>query len=328
MLVVGRCIARRRVTVLLALVAAVVAAGSACAQDYPSRPIRVLVPAAAGGPSDIGARLAAEALGRALNVPVFVENRRGGVSVIESYVAGELDGYTILEAALGSLTFIPAAKHVAYDAEKDFVPLGTVWRSALMLTVRPGLGVSTLAEFVAAAKARPAAISIASAGVGTTTHLTIELLKREAGIDLIHVPYRSSGEGLTPLLGGQVDALFCDVQIFAPQVRSGSIRALAIAGPSRAPVLPDIPTMSEAGLPGVVGETWFGFVVSAKTPPAVVKRLQEALAVTHDDPIYRDNLARQGVSAGERGPESFARLIKVEAAKWRKIVAAAGIKLD
>jgi tripartite-type tricarboxylate transporter receptor subunit TctC len=300
----------------------------AAADDYPSRPIRVLVPAGVGGPTDVGARLAADALSRVLGSPVFVENRSGRVNVIESFLAGEPDGYTILVATTGTLTIIPAAKHVPYDVEKDFVPLGTIWRTASALEVRASLGVRTLAEFIAAAKARPAVITIGSAGVGTPAHLTIELLKREAGIDVIHVPFRSAGESLTAVVGGQVDGLFGDVQIIASQLKAGTVRALAVTGPRRASALPDVPTMSEAGLPGVVSEPWFGYVVSAKTPPAIVKRLQAALAATHDDPVYRESLARMGASAGEPGPEAFARLIRADIARWRAVVTAAGIKLD
>ncbi len=298
------------------------------AENFPSRPIRVLVPAAAGGPYDVGARLAAEALGRVLKSPVYVENRPGRINVVESYLAGEADGHSILVASTGTLTIIPAARQVSYDPERDFVPLGTVWRTASALEVRAGLGVRTLVEFVAAAKARPGSLTIGSAGVGTPAHLTIELLKREAGIDVIHVPYRSAGESLTAAVGGQVDGLFGDVQIVASQLKAGNLLALAVTGPQRAPGLADVPTMREAGYPGVSSEPWFGFVVPARTPAAIVRRLQAALAATHDDPIYRESLARLGASAGEPGPEPFARLIKDDTTRWRAVVAAAGIRLD
>jgi tripartite-type tricarboxylate transporter receptor subunit TctC len=207
----------------LLLVGAAVAA--ARAEDFPSRPIRVLVPAAAGGPTDVGARLAAEALGRVLAVPVYVENRNGRINVFESYLAGEADGYSILVASTGTLTIIPAARQVPYDVERDFVPLGTVWRTASALEVRTGLGVRTLAEFVALAKARPGTVTIGSSGVGTPAHLTIELLKREAGIDVIHVPFRSAGQSLSAVLGGQVDALIGDVRIVASQLKAGTVLA-------------------------------------------------------------------------------------------------------
>jgi tripartite-type tricarboxylate transporter receptor subunit TctC len=315
---------------LFATFVALAGIGAAVAEDYPSRPIRVLVPYAAGGPSDTGARFAAEALSRVLSKPVFIENRGGGggLNATEAYLSLEPDGYTILVGAIGPFTIMPAAKHVSYDVEKDFIPLGTVWRSAQVLAVRKTLGVRSVADFVAYAKAHPGTVTIGSAGVGAVTHLAIELLKREAGIDVIHVPFRSTGETLPALIGGQIDALFGDAPIIAPQVNAGTIQALAVAAPQRAPALPEIATMGEAGFPGVIAESWYGYVLSAKTPPAIVKRLQDALAAAQNDPAYNENLARQGASAGEHGPAPFAQLIKTDAAKWRAIVTAAGIKLD
>jgi tripartite-type tricarboxylate transporter receptor subunit TctC len=319
---------RRLLEAWLILLLLIAADAIARAADYPSRPIRVLVPAAAGGPADVGARLAAEALGRLLDVPVYVENRSGRINVIESYLAGEADGSAILVASTGTFTIIPAARHVPYDVATDFVPLGTVWRTASALEVRATLGVRTLADFIAAAKARPGTLTIGSSGVGTPAHLTIELLKREAAIDVIHVPFRSAGESLNAVVGGQVDALFGDVQIVATQLHAGTVRALAVTSPRRAPGLPDVPTMREAGFAGVASEPWFGFVLAARSPPAIVKRLQGALAATHDDPAYLQNLARLGASAGERGPDAFARLIAEDTARWRAVIAAAGIRLD
>ena len=315
---------------LLVATLAVAAAASAHADDFPSRPLRVIVPYAAGGPSDTGSRLAAEALGRVLDQPVIVENRGGGggLNATEAYLSIEPTGYTILVGSIGPFTIIPAAKKVSYDVEKDFVPLGTVWRSAQLLAVRRTLGVTTVADFVAYAKAHPGKVTIGSAGVGAVTHLAIELFKREAGVDVIHVPFRSTGETMPALMGGQIDALFGDAPILAPQVHAGSVQALAVAAPTRAPALPEVPTMGEAGFPGVIAESWYGFVVSAKTPPAMIKRLQEALATAQADPDYQQKLAKQGASAGDIGPEPYAKLISTDAAKWRAIVTAAGIRLE
>ncbi|HLH91632.1 MAG TPA: tripartite tricarboxylate transporter substrate binding protein [Xanthobacteraceae bacterium] len=318
----------RRETCSLFAFAFLGATEAAWAEDFPSRPIRILVPAAPGGAADISARLAAEALGRALGSPVIVENRRSSLSAIEAYVGSEPDGYTILVGAVGWFTIIPAAKHVSYDVEKDFVPLGTIWRSAEVLAVGPRSHSTTLAEFIADAKARPATVTVGSAGNGTISHLTFELLKREAAIDAIHVPFRSTGESLSALLGGQIDAMFADVQVIASQVTATKCRALAVAAPQRVEALPDVPTMSEAGLPAVVGESWFGYFVSAKTPAAVVKRLQDALAAAHDDAAYQANLARQHASAGEAGPEALDRLVRADIARWRELIKAAGIRLD
>ena len=315
---------------LLAASLALAAAAAANADDFPSRPLRVIVPYAAGGPSDTGSRLAAEALGRVLDKPVIVENRGGGggLNATESYLGMAPDGYTILVGSIGPFTIIPAAKHVSYDVEKDFIPLGAVWRSAQLLAVRRTLGVTTVEQFVAYAKAHPGTVTIGSAGVGAVTHLAIELLKREAGVDVIHVPFRSTGETLPALMGGQIDALFGDAPILAPQVHAGNVQALAVAAPARAPALPEVPTMGEAGFPGVIAESWYGFVVAAKTPPAIVRRLQEALATAQRDPDYQQKLAKQGASAGDVGAEPYAKLIRTDAAKWHDIVTAAGIRLE
>jgi tripartite-type tricarboxylate transporter receptor subunit TctC len=312
------------------LATAPIASAVAKAETYPSRPIRLLVGSAPGGAADTSARLAADALGRALGNPVVVELRggAGGLSAVESFLASEPDGYTILLAAVGSFTIIPAAKRVSYDAENDFVPLGIVWRSAQALTVGAATGASTLAEFISTAKTHPATLTIGSAGVGTLTHVTIELFKREASISVIHVPFRGTGAALPSVAGGQLDALFADVGVVAPQVDAGTLRALAVASEQRNAALPKVPTMGEAGLPGVTGEVWFGLVASAKTPASIVRRLQDAVAIAHEDPAYKEKLALQHASAGESGPEPLARLIRTEAAKWRKVVAASGIRLD
>ena len=288
---------------LLAVLLVIAAGGVASADDFPSRPLRVIVPYAAGGPSDTGSRFAAEALGRVLKVPVIVENRGGGggLNATEAYLGIEPDGYTILVGSIGPFTIIPAAKKVTYDVEKDFVPLGTVWRSAQLLAARKGLGATTVAEFVTYAKQHPGKLTIGSAGVGAVTHLAIELLKREAGIDVIHVPFRSTGETLPALMGSQIDALFGDAPILAPQVHAANVQALAVAAPTRVPALPEVPTMGEAGFPGVIAESWYGFVVSAKTPPAIIKRLQEALATAQRDPDYQQKLETLPIPAKPAG---------------------------
>lgn len=316
-------------TCALALVAAN-SVTAVTAQDFPSRPIRIIVPYAAGGPSDTGTRLVVEPLSRELGKPVVVENRGGGggLNATDAYLSAEQDGHTILVGSIGPLTIIPALKPVPYNVERDVVPLATVWRSAQVLAVRKSLGVRTMAEFVAYAKANPNKVTIGSAGIGAVTHLAIELTKHEAGIDLVHVPFRSTSESLPQMLGGQIDALFGDGPIIAPQVRAENIVALAVAGPKRGLALPEVMTMAEAGYPGIETESWFGLVVSSKVPPPVVKRLQDAMLAAQKDPAYLESLAKQGASAGEPGPDSFAALIKKDAAKWRSIIRTAGIKAE
>jgi len=189
-----------------------------------------------------------------------------------------------------------------------------------------GLGIKSVAEFVAYAKAHPNKLTIGSAGVGAVTHLAIEVLKHETKIDIIHVPFRSTSESLPQLMGGQIDALFGDGSIIAPQVRAGLIVALATAGPVRGRALPEVPTMVEAGFPGVEAESWFGLVVSSRTPAPIVERLRHALSAAQKDQAYLEKLDRQGASAGVPGPEAFGKLIKQDAAKWSAIIKAAGIK--
>jgi tripartite-type tricarboxylate transporter receptor subunit TctC len=300
------------------------------ADDYPTRAVRIIVPYAAGGPSDAGARLVADPLSRELGKPVVVDNRggAGGLTGTEAFLAGELDGHTILLGGIAPLTIIPATKKVSYVAERDFVPIGTVWRSAQTLVVRPNLGVKTLPEFIAYAKANPGKLTIASAGNGTVAHLAGELLKRETGIDIIHVPYRSTGASLPAVMGGQIDGLFGDAATLAPHVASGGVVAIGVAAPERSPALPDTPTMGQAGYPTVVAEGWHGLVVSSQTPATTVKTLRDALAKAQSDPAYQERLRQQGATAGELGPEALATLIRTDAAKWSAIVKAANIKTN
>jgi tripartite-type tricarboxylate transporter receptor subunit TctC len=312
--------------VLVAIVLGL-SAVAATAQDFPNRPIRIVVPYAAGGLSDTGTRLLQEPLSRQLGKPIVIENRGGGggLNATEAYMKAEQDGHTILLGAIGPLTIIPALRQVSYNVEKDIVPLTTVWRSAQVLAVRPGLGVKTVKEFVAYAKANPNKVTIGSAGVRAVTHLAIEVLKREANIEVIHVPFRSTSESMPQLIGGQIDALFGDGPIIAPQVNSGSMVALAVAGPKRGLALPNVPTMAEAGFADVEAESWFGLVVTSKVAPAIIKQPRDAMAVAQMDPAYLASLAKHGASAGEPGPEAYHNLIVNDVKKWSAIIKAAGI---
>jgi tripartite-type tricarboxylate transporter receptor subunit TctC len=317
-------------TLIAAIVLSCATQRIAAAEDYPTRPIRVIVPYAAGGPSDTGARLMSEPLGRQLGQAVVIENQGGGggLNATESYEKYAPDGYTILLGAIGPLTIIPSAEKVSYDPVRDFVPLGLVWNSALTLAVSPTLGVKTLKDFIAYAKAHPGKVTIGSAGVGSVTHLAIELFKHAAGLDLNHIPFRSTSESLPALMGGQIDALFGDTPIIASQITSGKIVGIAVAAKKREAAIPDVPTMAEAGLENVSAASWFGFVASSKTPPAIVKRLQDAMAAAQKDPAYIATLAKQGATYGEPGSEAYADLIKNDAVKWKAVITEAGIKLN
>jgi tripartite-type tricarboxylate transporter receptor subunit TctC len=297
-------------------------APAARADDYPSRPVTIIIPFTAGGPADTAARTIAEALGRHLGQPLIAENRpaASGISGTEAVALGEPDGYTILLGGIAALVLIPPVEHVRYDVAKDFAPLGLIWRSPQVLAVRSDLDVNTVADFVAYAKANPGKVTIGSAGTGTVTHLAGELLKRESGIDLLHVPYHSTANSLTDLMGGHIDAIFGDVAILQPQVNSGAIRALAITSPERSPLLPNLVTMKEAGFPGVRTEVWYGLLAPARTPAPILDKLKAAVAAAQTDPAFAESLAKFGIRPTEPGAEVFAKFIGEETARWTPIV--------
>ena len=315
---------------LLATLVLLSTIGASAAQDFPSRAVRILVPYSAGGTSDTASRLVAEPLSRQLVQPVYIENRggAGGLSATEAFFNIPADGYTLLLAGAGPFAIIPPTRPVSYSVERDVLPLGTIWRSPQLFAVSPRLGVTTMAEFVARARANPGTLTVGSAGVGALTHLSLELLKREARLDLIHVPFRSAGGTLPALLGDQINATFSDVSLLKSYVQAGKVTPLAIASPQRSPLLPELVTMAEVGLPGIEAENWYGLVVSARTPSAIVARLRAALLATHDDPAYRESLVKQGTSAGKPGAESFDKLIRQEVARWKPIVTAPGFKIE
>ena len=292
------------------------------AQDFPTRPVTVVIPFTAGGPADTAARTISEVLRHHLGQTLIAENRpaASGITGTEAVALGEADGYTLLLGGIAALALIPPVQKVRYDVEKDFVPLGLIWRSPQVFAVRPAIGVKTVAEFVAYARANPGKVTIGSAGNGTVTHLAGELLKRESGIELLHVPYRSTANSLTDLVGGHIDAIFGDVAILQPHVQSGAIRAIAITSPERSPLLPDLATMAEAGFPRVRTEVWYGLLAPARTPAPVLARLKAAVAAAQADPAFREGLSKFGISPPPPGSEAFARFIHEEIERWTPIV--------
>lgn len=304
------------------------AAAPAFADDYPNRPVRLLVPYAAGGPSDTGARLLAQPFGENLGKTVFIENRggAGGLTGTEQVMQGERDGYTLLLGAVGPLVFIPAVRQVQYNVKADMVPLGLIWQSPLVLVVNPKYGFKTVADFVAYAKAHPGKLTVSSAGLGTNTHMASEVFKREAGIDLLHVPYRGTGAAMPDLMSGQIDATISDVALMAPHIRQGTLTALAVTAPERSPLLPEVPTMAESGLPGARTENWYGILTPTGTPPQAVAKLKSSLDAAVKTTAFRDGLAKQGAVVRESGADAFTKLIDSEIARWTPIIRDAGLK--
>jgi len=295
---------------------------SGSAQEFPSRPVTIVIPFTAGGPADTAARTISEVLRNHLGQPLIAENRpaASGVPGTEAVALGEADGYTLLLGGIAALVLVPPVQKVRYDVAKDFAPLGLIWRSPQVFAVSTKLGVNTVAEFVTHAKANPGKVTIGSAGNGTVTHLAGELLKRESGIALVHVPYRSTANSLTDLVGGHIDAIFGDVAILQPHVQRGAIRALAITSAERSSLLPDLATMAEVGFPRVRTEVWYGLLAPARTPAPVLAKLKAAVAAAQADPAFREGLSKFGISPAPPGSDSFARFIRDEAERWTPIV--------
>jgi len=307
---------------LVAVLALGMSLNVSLADDYPSRPVTIIIPFTAGGPADTAARTVSEVLRRHLGQPLIAENRpaASGVPGTEAVALGEPDGYTLLLGGIAALVLVPPIQKVRYDVEKDFVPLGLIWRSPQVFAVSTKLGVNAVDEFVAHAKAHPGKVTIGSAGNGTVTHLAGELLKRERGIELVHVPYRSTANSLTDLVGGHIDAIFGDVALVTPQAEAGKLVALAVTGESRSPLMPDLITTAEAGFPAVQTEVWYGALVSVKTPAPIVARLKAATRAVQTDPVTQKMLRQHGVVLGEPGSEAFAKFIRQEIERWTPIV--------
>ena len=298
--------------------------GTAAAQDYPTRSVTFIVPFTAGGPNDVAARVYADGLRRhfGASASIVIENRAGGAGIpgTEAALQGDHDGYTLLMGGIAPLTLIPPIQKVRYNTEKDFAPLGLMWRSPQVFAAHPRLGVKTVAEFIAKAKANPGKLTIGSAGNGTVTHLANELFRREAKVDFTHVPYKSTANSLNDLLGGHIDAIFGDVALVKPQAEAGKVVALAVTGANRSPLMPDLATTAEVGFPAVQTEVWYGALVSVKAPAPIVARLQAATLAVQNDPATQKLLAQHGVVLGESGAPAFAKFIRQEIERWTPIV--------
>ncbi len=303
---------------------------AAIADEYPSHPVRIINAMAAGGLSDRAIRLISDSLAKQFGQPVVIENRSGAGGIIgtEAAFRSPADGYTLLVSMSSTFSIIPAVKKASYDPFKDFVPLGGIFYAPQALVVRSQSPLNSVRELVAYAKANPGKLSFASAGNGTSTHMSILLLEREAGIKVIHVPFRSGGQTVASLLGGQVDAVFSDISALIPHIQSGALKALAVTAPKRWPLLPDVTTMAENGLPGVATINWFGLHALAGTPPAILERLKSAVRAAQLDPAYQAALAKAGMSTGTIGAEAFGEMVRQEAERMAPVVRESGITFN
>ena len=321
----------RRIATLL-LAAALSAFGAfAQAQGYPTRTVRIIVPFPPGQATDIVARLLAERLTALWNQQVIVENRAGGGSV-PGMLAGRdapADGYTITFGTSGPLGVNPGIySKLAYDPLKDFAMVGGVFTVPLMWVAHPSFPYNTMAELVAAAKKAPGKLNWAFAGTGTSQHLTGELFKFRAGVEMEGVPYKGSGPAMTDLLGGQVTLMVDSLASALPHIRSGKIKALAMTSAERVPQLPDVPTVAESGYPGFEGVGWGGLVVPAATPKEIVEKIGGDVRRILMDPAMQARIVERGAIPGPSGPAEFTEFVKAEIAKWGDVAKKAQIRLD
>jgi tripartite-type tricarboxylate transporter receptor subunit TctC len=314
---------------LVALLLAAAATVPAQAQPYPNRAIRLIVPFPPGGPVDVMARVVVQRLAVGLG-QVIIDNRPGAGGTLGSRAAAmaEPDGYTLLFGSSTTLAAGPALyRNLGYDPVKSFVPVGMISSVPFVLAVAPHVPARTLADLVAYAKANPGKVNF-GAPTGTLPHLTGEMLKMRAGIDIVHIPYKGAATAITDVLSGQMDMAFEPISVMVGHVRDGKVIALVVTGTTRSPELPDVPTMIESGYPGFVSMSWTGIVAPAGTPPEVVAKLNRAVIDSFRSKEASESLARLGAEPNFGTPESFGAMIAAEIPKWAETVRAAGVRLD
>jgi tripartite-type tricarboxylate transporter receptor subunit TctC len=314
------------------LLALALAVTSAMAQErYPSRPLRLVVPFAPGGSTDIFARLIADRLAAPLGYPVVVENRSGAAGNIgaEAVARSAPDGYTLLMATTGVMAINNAMyRNMTYDAAKDFEPVVFVASITNVLIVPPELAAASVAELIALAKSQPGKLSFASAGAGTSTHMSAELFKSMSRTDILHIPYKGSGQALPDLMSGRVSMMFENMPGAVSHIKAGKVRALAVTGLRRASAMPELPTIAESGVAGYESLSWSGIAVPAGTPRAVVERLNRDINAILVSPDMRQKLAEQGADAMGGPPEAFGEHMRNEREKWSRLIRANNIVVN
>ena len=315
---------------LAAVTAAHAQVASKGAGAYPTRPIRLIVPFAPGGSNDIMARLAGQKLSETLGTQVVVDNRAGGSGIIGTDIAAKAapDGYTVLMMSLTFAVNPSLYSKLPYDTEKDLAPVTLVASAPLMLVVHPSIPAKSVQELIAYAKANPGKLNFGSGGPGTTPHLAGEMLKMMAGVKMTHVPYKGGGPALNDLIGGQIQLMLENIPSTLPHAKSGRLRALAVSGLKRSALVPDLPTLDEAGLKGYEIVGWNGLFVPAGTSRQIVTRLHGDIAKALAQPDVKERLATMGAEPVGNSPEAFRAFVKAEIVKWAKVVKEAGLKVE
>jgi tripartite-type tricarboxylate transporter receptor subunit TctC len=320
-----------RRTIAAACAALIGLGGIAAAQDYPSRPVKIVVPFPAGGSNDIIARILAQKLSERMGQQFVVENRGGAGGNIgaEAVASSEPDGYTLLLSAPGPLTSNMALyKNLPFDPTKAFAPVALIAQVPIVLMVHPSVDVKNVKELIALAKAKPGSINFGSSGNGSTNHLAGELLKSMAGINIVHVPYKGAAPAMNDLIAGHIPVMFDNMPAVLPQVQGKKVNAIAVAGAKRAGAMPDVPTVAESGVPGFDASAWFGLVAPAKTPPAVLKKLEGEVAVILKMPDVQKRFTELGAEPGNVSGAAFGKFLADETVKWTKVIQTSGAKVE
>jgi len=320
----------RSFTVSVALLCSAFASLAAYGQNYPVKPVKIIVPFAAGGPADVYARIIGEKLQQVLGQTFVIDDRPGAGSVIgtDAVAKSAPDGYTLLMMSNTHTVNESLIPDKPYQLMRDFVPIAPLNYSDLVMVVHPSVPAATLKEFLALARAQPGKLNYASSGPGTPYHMAGELFKAMAGVDIVHVPYKGSSGARTDILGGQVQMMFDAITTMAPNVRAGKLKALGTSGKVRSSVLPEIPTLSEAGVPGYDAVIWLGIMAPAGTPRAIVDRLNAEITRAANAPETKDAWAKQGAVSMAMSPDEFARFMREDIEKWARVVKASGAKPD
>ena len=321
---------RNLLTQTLALGAGSVFTDAVFAQAYPSKPIKYIVPVAAGGGSDMVGRAVCERLSKVLGQPMVVENLGGGGGVIASQTAAKAapDGYTLMQGYVATHGTAPATRKLPYDAVKDFTPIGMIGATPNVLCVNANLRVKNVKELLDYLKTNMGKVSYGSAGAGSLTHLTAELFKLQTNTFMVHIPYRGIAPALTDLMGGQTQIMFPGLAAALPHLKGGRIRAIAVTGSQRHPIIKDVPTLEESGLKGFEAQQWYGIVGPAGMPAAVVKTLNEALAKVLAQPDFKEKLATEAVELQAMTPDAFGSFMRADIARWTKLAKDRNIQLD
>jgi tripartite-type tricarboxylate transporter receptor subunit TctC len=299
------------------------------AQDFPTRPVRIVIAFPPGGPTDFVGRLIADKMSASLGQRVYIENRPGAAGTVgaDNIAKADPDGYSLFLTTSGAVAIAPhIMPSVPYDPLRDFAPVALVTKVAEALIVTPKLGIKTVKELVALAKAKPGTVTFASTGIGSPPHLAQEMLDVAAGVEFLHVPYRGAAPALTDLLAGQVQVVALDVPVVISQIQAGTVLPIGLAAEKRDAILPDVPTLAEQGYPNTDASNWYALLAPAKTPPAVIAKLNSAVNAALDDPQIREKLIKSGASPIGGTPQALGTFLKSEYEKWGRVVRDRGIK--